>query len=1256
MSMLAVRPRGNTRTQSLYHWLHLHPEGRLLSAEHDSELRMAVAEGLLSREEAEAIKEEAHRLGRNPLELLIERGRLSADTLASLRREASSEPVRDTGDPHNDSTLELPPREEQRATDVPGFPVTGWKRYQCLRLLGQGGMGRVFLAHDHQLRRDVALKFVRDDDPDHMHRFVSEARSQARVSHERVCQVFEVGEVQGRTYIAMQYIDGSPLNQLAKALTLEQKVLVMREVAEGVHAAHRAGLIHRDIKPSNIMVERSDSGLLKPYVMDFGLARDWKEGMTATGSIMGTPHYMAPEQARGEVSRLDRRADVYSLGATLYHLLTGVVPIPGSNSLEVLNNISTLEPRPPRSVDKDIPTDLEAIILKCMEKERSARYDSARAIAEELERFLNGEPVLARSPGLWYRLRKRARKHRALVAVATGALVLLMLSLGWFGLRLRQTERNSNLVVLAQELVTSVERLSDKPYLLPLHDTTEERQQLRALSETLEAGLHEADAQQARVIHYALGRGYQALGQYEKARASLERAWDEHEPRPQVAYALALVQGHLYQEKLLELQRDYQQRLVNKDPHGPTPEQWRDAQKKELEQTYRDPALAHLKVLQEHPHDDKAPAPPPPRYVEALIAFHEDRSDDALAHLDAMGGKPFGFYAAQLLRGDIHRVLAIQHWNQGRSNEARAAFAAARQAYAEAVKIGESDPSVHHAIARLEADVVNMEIYHHGDVEEPARRGLKAIGDALLAAPDHNEYESWLLKALLHRRLVEYRGLSGKDVQELNQQLREALEAARKLAPNGAEAWLEQARTLWQQGMAVQERGQDPKELLDAAEKALQRIGPKEQSYAFHNQRGLLFKTRSDYAAMRGTDSLPYLDSAIEAFRTALSLDKARPTAWLNLANMYRLRASRVNNPEPLVDLEKSRVTLESARALNPQHNLFITYEGLYLEQLAKSTRRLGGDARPHWEQALTLFAQGLTATPDSLHLLNAKSLASLQLAREAWNRGEEPSPRFHEAQATLDEALRVSQEKFSSYTTVGAVKLQRALYALDLGEDPTEYLHAARKAYWKAIDRAPDHAHAWAQLGRTFQLLAVVDLKQGRAPRKNLALAFEALEQARLRNNRYASALAYLAEVQALEAHVKARRGEAQARDFEAVMDTFLSACALDPGDQDIPLAFGHFLQKQATWQKETGRDPLPSLERGLALANALIRQRPLWANPLLLRASLTLTRLEVATHPEPQVLDQTRKDIERALELNGHLQQEAEQQLSRLRKLVTR
>ncbi|HEX8703779.1 MAG TPA: serine/threonine-protein kinase, partial [Myxococcaceae bacterium] len=393
---------------------------------HEAELRMALAEGLISREEIDALREEARKSGRGPLRVLQARGVISEQSLLALRPVEGAEPT-PTIPPRSQQAPTLPPRAEPAAEPAfeptivprsssdgaetlgpaltladrdkvdPQFPVPGWDRYQGVKFLGQGGMGQVFLAYDLRLRRNVALKFVKGDDTELVRRLLSEARAQARVEHERVCQVYEVGEVQGRPYIAMQFVDGQPLGQLSQELTVEQKALALREAAEGVHAAHRAGLIHRDLKPSNILVERADDGRLKPYVMDFGLAHDWGEkGTTATGSVLGTPNYMSPEQARGEVGQLDRRADVYSLGATLYFLLTGCSPIPGENGLEILNNIATREPTPLRTINPNIPQDLEAIVLKCLEKDRSARYDSARALIEDLDRFLAGEPVQAR--------------------------------------------------------------------------------------------------------------------------------------------------------------------------------------------------------------------------------------------------------------------------------------------------------------------------------------------------------------------------------------------------------------------------------------------------------------------------------------------------------------------------------------------------------------------------------------------------------------------------------------------------------------------------------------------------------------------------------------------------------------------------------------------------------------------------------------------------------------------------------------------
>ncbi|HYH99385.1 protein kinase domain-containing protein, partial [Hyalangium sp.] len=210
----------------------------------EAELRMALAEGLLTREEAGALREEALRLGKSPMALLKERGVISDESLADLRKADVEKTFVPRATAGGAATLGPALTLADRDKADPAFPVPGWERYEGVRFLGQGGMGRVFLAYDRSLRRNVALKFVKGDDEQLVRRLLSEARAQARVEHERVCQVHEVGEVQGKPYIAMQFVDGLPLDQGASELklTVEQKVLVLREAAEGVHAAHRAGL------------------------------------------------------------------------------------------------------------------------------------------------------------------------------------------------------------------------------------------------------------------------------------------------------------------------------------------------------------------------------------------------------------------------------------------------------------------------------------------------------------------------------------------------------------------------------------------------------------------------------------------------------------------------------------------------------------------------------------------------------------------------------------------------------------------------------------------------------------------------------------------------------------------------------------------------------------------------------------------------------------------------------------------------------
>jgi predicted Ser/Thr protein kinase len=1118
--------------------------------EYEAELRVALGEGLLSEEEAAALGEEALRLEQPPLALLGARRSLSEETLDSLRQAARALAVPQARAPDGPSTLQRSPALAQPPPETPGFPVPGWERYQAVRFLGQGGMGQVFLAQDLRLRRPVALKFVRGDDAGLVQRLLSEARAQARVEHERVCQVYEVGEAQGRPFIAMQYVEGLPLHQLASQLTVEQKALVLRDAAEGVHAAHRAGLIHRDIKPSNILVERTEDGRLKPFVMDFGLARDWREdGATATGSVLGTPQYMAPEQARGEVSRLDRRADVYSLGATLYHLLTGQPPIPGANALEVLNHIASVEPRPPRAVEPHIPADLEAIVLKCLEKNRSARYDSARALAEDLDRFLCGEPVQARPTGLGYRLRKKARKHWLLVSVATVALLAVALALGWAAYTRREAAGRERLARQFTERVEHIEALARYSGLLRLHDTRPDREVLRARMGELEAEIHEAGELAVGPGHYALGRGALALGDEKAALQHLEAAWHRGFREPRVAWALALVMGHLYQDQLREAERLRSPAL-------------REARTRELQRRYRDPALSWLR-------QSGGANVPSTEYVAALLAFYEERFDEALAHLEGVKNHLPWFHEAPLLRADILQTRATRRWNQGDRQGALADFEAGRRAYAAAAAIAESVPGIHLSLGELEYAALLLELYGQGELLPPFTRSQEAVSRALQAAPDSTEAR--LLEARLHRRFAEDRVNHGVDAEQPLQKALAAAQAALSLAPEWSRARLELGRCFWLWGQSRQQRNQDPREQLRQAVEHFEQIRQEDRDYEYSNHLGLIFGIWADYEKNVGADPLPHLGKAVEAYLTATGLDEHLPDAWINLGSSYFTRAALPGNPEAEADLERARGALDKARTLNPQHIVPYFFAAQVHELAAQRRRARGEDARPDLTRALELYRQGLAINPRFPQFLNGAGLILIEQAKESWDRSGDPFPLLEEARATFELAIAAAPQQGFGYHNVSEALLQRAVYERSRGVDSGPSLRAAMEASQKALERIPDFSQPWTNLGRAHVLLAASELD----PRPSLTRASEALQNALTRNASDAEAWQWLGETRALKARWQARQGKARSEDFEEAAHAFQKSLELAPERQEARVAFDHFSQEWASWKKAAATNP---------------------------------------------------------------------------------
>lgn len=308
----------------------------------------------------------------------------------------------------------------------PGTTLRYFGDYELYEEIARGGMGVVYRARQVRLNRRVALKMIRAgkfSSGTEIQRLRVEAEAAAQLDHPAIVPVFEVGEHEGLHYFTMAFVDGETLSAKLGAgpMPVRAAARLMQTVAEAVAYAHEKGVIHRDIKPGNILIDQSG----QPRVSDFGLAKQVSSDneLTTTGQILGTPSYMPPEQALGKLEDVGRPSDIYSLGAVLYATLTGRPPFQAATSVETLRLVVEELPLAPRLLNPSIPRDLETICLKCLEKSISRRYESAKAVAEELERFLGGDPILAQPAS---RIRKLTRWYRRHWAIATTAISILL--------------------------------------------------------------------------------------------------------------------------------------------------------------------------------------------------------------------------------------------------------------------------------------------------------------------------------------------------------------------------------------------------------------------------------------------------------------------------------------------------------------------------------------------------------------------------------------------------------------------------------------------------------------------------------------------------------------------------------------------------------------------------------------------------------------------------------------------------------------
>jgi eukaryotic-like serine/threonine-protein kinase len=370
-----------------------------------------------------------------------------------------------THDLANEPTVGLVPASERKTPEI-GSYVRYVGDYELLAEIARGGMGVVFKARQVRLKRVVALKMIlagRMASEQEVRRFHTEAEAAANLEHPHIVPIFEVGEQKGLHYFSMGYVDGQSLAvRLADGpLSAREAAMILRPVAEAVHYAHQKGVIHRDLKPGNILLDKQG----QPRVTDFGLAKrvsaDASE-LTGTGQILGTASYMPPEQALGRPGLVRESADIYALGAVLYAMLIGRPPFQADNPVETLRQVMERDPVSPRQLNPAIPVDLETICLKCLEKVASRRYATAQEVADELGRFLDGKPILARpvsSLNRAWRWCQRNRAVAALLAAVAASLVIGIAVSSYFAFEAdRRADENFRLAIKNRDLAREEKR------------------------------------------------------------------------------------------------------------------------------------------------------------------------------------------------------------------------------------------------------------------------------------------------------------------------------------------------------------------------------------------------------------------------------------------------------------------------------------------------------------------------------------------------------------------------------------------------------------------------------------------------------------------------------------------------------------------------------------------------------------------------------------------------------------------------------
>jgi serine/threonine-protein kinase len=707
-------------------------------------------------------------------------------------------------------------------------------------------------------------------------------------------------------------------------------------------------------------------------------------------------------------------------------MITGVPPFNASSTTEILMKVLDQEPVPPRKMDPAIPIDLQTIVMKCLEKTPERRYQSARSLSEDLSRFLDGDPILARRATLSYRLNKKIRKNplvSALIAVAVIAVIIFAAIAGV--VQWRSKEQAKLFQEFGQE-VTRIEAIMRYGYLLPLHDVQQEKSQVTQRLDGITKRMEMLGSMAYGPGNYSLGRGYLSLHRYQDAYDHLIQAWQKYNYREsEVANSLGLSLAMLYQEKLSDAEHTYSKDQLKE-------------KKVELQKQYRDLALQYIR----HSTTES------PEYVDAVIAYLEQKYPEALKKSEAVTQKAGWLYEGLLLHGNIFTAMGDDQFAMGKNDAASEFYDKARNAYLAAAKKGQSDPQIYEGLCSLQYKIQDMMIQQKGTCPASIpEEGISYCQKALQA--DSKNITGNLLAADIYKLIAYEQTISGKDDSASVKNAVDFANAALKIDPQNSSAFRRLGQIYSTQASMEIYAGKNPEPFLNLAnlnfEKARKNIP---EDFELISLIGNNFVTQARYEVELGKDPRQTLETAMISLRKALEKNPKNFRSYSNLGTAYYTKGTYEYDAglDPRKSLEEAIRLFKKSSEINPTYSNPYEYVGVANLSLGTYLSDLGADAIPVLDDSISAYSKCLALAPDDAFSYFGIATSYMTKADILQRAGKDPSAELTASRDAFKKSLKANNQIVQTYAYFAETEFIAARDAMAHQKSPESFLMEAER------------------------------------------------------------------------------------------------------------------------------------------------------------------------------------------------------------------